>query len=100
MNEEQVKPKRKTKRHERFASSLTPAQRSYIESYIDYQVETKVLPILTEAKALTAQYKALIDRIDTLQSSVDRYNNKFIDDTKYILTRAKIVALMKELNIK
>lgn len=83
-----------------FASSLTPDQRSYIQSYTLSAINELVTPLITESMRLTRQHKALLDQIATLQVRVDSYESKFRDDTKYTLNRAKIVALMKELGIK
>lgn len=89
-----------TPKYSAFASSLTPDQRSYIQSYTLSAINELVAPLITESMRLTQQYKMLIDQIATLQVRVDSYESKFRDDSKYILTRAKIVALMKEQGIK
>lgn len=82
-----------------FASSLSPDQRSYIENYVAKTVTELVHPITVEAQRLVRQNRELRAHIEDLKSRVDRYESKFRDDQKYTLTRAKIVALMKELSI-
>lgn len=86
--------------YQAFASSLTPDQRSYVQNYILSAINELVMPLVIEATQLTKQNKELTAKIDDLVSRVDRYEDKFRDDSKYILTRAKLVALMKEQGIK
>ena len=89
-----------TPEYQPFASSLTPDQRSYVQNYVMSAVAELVAPLIAESMKLTSQNKNLLDQIATLQLRVDNYESKFRDDTRYSLTRPKIVALMKELNIK
>lgn len=85
--------------YQAFASSLTPDQRSYVQNYTLSVVNELVAPLIEESMKLTKQNRALQETIATLQLRVDSYESKFRDDMKYVLNRAKIVALMKELGI-
>lgn len=86
--------------YQAFASSLTPDQRSYVQNYVLSAVAELVSPLVAEAMALTKQNKSLTEQIGILQDRVDRYEEKFREDGKYILTRPKLVAFMKEQGIK
>jgi len=86
--------------YDAFASSLTPDQRSYIQNYVLSAVSQLVTPLIQESMALNANNRALIDQVKALEARVNSYESKFRDDAKYSLTRAKIVSLMKELNIQ
>lgn len=83
-----------------YASSLSPDQRSYVNASIAHAVNEIVAPLIAETQNANANNAALLDEIKTLRAKVASYEAKLIDDTKYILTRGKIVALMKELDIK
>ena len=82
-----------------FASSLNPDQRSYVQNYVLSSISELVSPLIAESIKLTQQNKALQETISTLQAQVAKYDSRFTDDAKYILTRAKIVSLMKDLGI-
>jgi len=89
----------KRQRHQIFATSLSPDQRSYVQTYIQHQIDTLISPLITEAKTLTAQNKSLTEQIQTLTDRINRYEERFKDDLRYTLTRGKVVQLLKELNI-
>lgn len=84
------------KDHEAFASSMTVQQREYVDALVENKIKTLVAPLISEASALTSQNKKLIAAIDDLKLRVEAFESNFIDDKKYILTRAKIVALLKK----
>ncbi len=86
--------------YQAFASSLTPDQRSYVQNYVLSAISELVTPLVNEAMKLTNNNRALLEQIELLQVRVDNYENKFRDDGKYILTRPKLVAFMKEQGIK
>lgn len=83
-----------------YASSLSPDQRGYVNSAIAQAVDELVTPLIIQTKKAIATNKVLREDIAALLSRVEALNSKVTDDTKYILTRGKIVALMKELDIK
>lgn len=77
------------------ASYFTPQQRQYIDAYVTDAVLRLTRPVLDANDKLTSQYKAALSEIEDLKARVDTYESKFRDDSKYALTRPKIIALMK-----
>lgn len=82
-----------------FASSLTPQQRQYIDLFVAEKVAEATSSILQSAQTISDNYNQLLDKISTLFAQVEAYESKFRDDSKYLLTRAKLISFMKEHNL-
>jgi len=83
-----------------FASSLKPNQRNYVECKIAEQIDINLAPLVRENIKLTRTNKQLTDKIDSLELQIKAFERNFTDDMRYKLTRANIIALMKELGLK
>jgi len=79
-----------------FASSLTPQQRQYIDLYVAEKVSEATASVIKSAQVITESYQKLEAIVTTLSAQVDSYESKFRDDSKYILTRGKLIAFMKK----
>lgn len=82
------------------ASSFSATQRRYIELMLTSTLQEIVEPLVNSAKSLLATNKAQRDKINELELRINKLESRFKDDDRFLLTRGKIVALMKELNIQ
>lgn len=80
-------------------AAFTPHQRSYVEALI----AEAVAPLLVEIENLKSipRPTAPVDnpRIDAMQLQINDLRMRYEQDDKYVLTRAKIVALLKQQGI-
>lgn len=83
-----------------FASSLTPQQRQYVDLLVAEKVAEALSTLVTSSKLIVDSYQALNAQVEALSAQVNAYESKYRDDSKYILTRGKIVNLMKQLGIE
>jgi hypothetical protein len=81
-------------------AEFTPAQRDYIKALI----REALLPIYTENRNIRAEIAAerkspSEQRMSELRNDVNWLRQRYTDDDKYTLTRAKLVTFMKQLGI-
>lgn len=80
---------------ESFASSLTPQQRQYVELYVSKKIEEATSELVRSSKLVLDCYQALQAQVESLSAQVNTYESKYRDDSRFILTRGKIVNFMK-----
>ncbi len=85
-----------TPHYSAFASSLTPQQRQYIDLFVAEKVAEATSAIVQSAQVINESYQKLEAIVATLSAQVESYESKFRDDSKYILTRGKLIAFMKK----
>ena len=77
--------------------SLDPNQRQYIDSRIEESTGAAISQLLEEIKDKDAEISSLRSDNSLLNARLNRLEDRFASDDKYILTKANIVEFMKRM---
>lgn len=79
--------------------SMTALQRQYLDSKVKELLEDAITPLRDEVSDLVAENLELRSTISVLAARLRKAEDRFASDDKTVLTKSKIVHLMKTLGI-
>jgi hypothetical protein len=77
--------------------SLDANQRQYIDSRIDEQTRDVIAQLLEEVKDKDAELTSVRSEVSLLVARMNRIEDRYASDDKYVLTKSNIVEFMKRM---